>query len=98
MERTRTCCSIDDVEDAKSVAFKLGFPHYTFNFKAMDYTSRGIVRKPPKKDWICLLTFKKTYTPLLHLISQCSIPWKGRMAQYFVNFAASLFQSALYRV
>lgn len=34
IERTRTCCSIDDVEDAKSVAFKLGFPHYTFNFKA----------------------------------------------------------------
>ncbi len=28
----RTCCSLDDVEDAKSVAFKLGFPHYTFNF------------------------------------------------------------------
>lgn len=34
LEKTRTCCSIDDVEDAKSVAFKLGFHHYTFNFKA----------------------------------------------------------------
>ena len=26
------CCSIDDVDDAKRVAFKLGIPHYTFNF------------------------------------------------------------------
>lgn len=28
-----TCCSLDDVEDAKSVARRLGIPHYTFNFK-----------------------------------------------------------------
>lgn len=28
----RSCCSLDDVEDAKSVAFRLGIPHYTFNF------------------------------------------------------------------
>lgn len=27
-----TCCSLDDVEDAKSVARRLGMPHYTFNF------------------------------------------------------------------
>ncbi len=33
LKPSRTCCSLDDVEDAKSVAFKLGFPHYTFNFK-----------------------------------------------------------------
>lgn len=29
---TRTCCSLEDVEDARAVAFKLGFPHYVFNF------------------------------------------------------------------
>lgn len=29
----RTCCSLDDVEDARSVAFKLGMPYYVFNFK-----------------------------------------------------------------
>lgn len=28
----KTCCSLNDVEDAKSVAFRLGIPHYTFNF------------------------------------------------------------------
>ena len=29
----KTCCSLTDVEDAKSVAYLLGMPHYTFNFK-----------------------------------------------------------------
>ncbi len=33
-ESTRTCCSLDDVEDARSVARRLGIPHYVFNFKA----------------------------------------------------------------
>lgn len=28
-----TCCSLDDVTDAKSVARRLGIPHYTFNFQ-----------------------------------------------------------------
>lgn len=32
IERSRTCCSLDDVEDAKSVAYKLGMPFYVFNF------------------------------------------------------------------
>jgi tRNA-specific 2-thiouridylase len=27
-----TCCSLDDVEDARSVARQLGIPHYVFNF------------------------------------------------------------------
>lgn len=31
-DKTRTCCSLDDVEDARSVAYKLGFDHYVFNF------------------------------------------------------------------
>lgn len=30
---TRTCCSLTDVEDARSVAYKLGFEHFVFNFK-----------------------------------------------------------------
>lgn len=29
-----TCCGLDDVEDARSVAHRLGIPHYVFNFKA----------------------------------------------------------------
>ncbi len=28
----RTCCSLEDVEDARSVAARLGMPHYVFNF------------------------------------------------------------------
>ena len=29
----RTCCSLDDASDARSVAFSLGMPFYVFNFK-----------------------------------------------------------------
>ncbi|MGN0612786.1 MAG: tRNA 2-thiouridine(34) synthase MnmA [Porcipelethomonas sp.] len=32
-EGTRTCCSLSDVEDARSVAYRLGFDHFVFNFK-----------------------------------------------------------------
>ncbi len=30
---SNTCCSLDDVEDARSVARRLGIPFYVFNFK-----------------------------------------------------------------
>ena len=30
---SRTCCSIDDVEDARQVCYSLGIPHYVMNFK-----------------------------------------------------------------
>ena len=32
-ELDSTCCSLNDVEDARSVARHLGIPHYVFNFK-----------------------------------------------------------------
>ena len=28
-----TCCSLDDVEDARSVCRNIGIPHYVFNYK-----------------------------------------------------------------
>lgn len=31
--RTGTCCSLEDVEDARAVAARLGMPYYVFNFK-----------------------------------------------------------------
>ena len=31
-DRARTCCSLEDVEDARSVCYKLGIRHYVFNF------------------------------------------------------------------
>lgn len=31
--RDKTCCSLNDVEDAKAVAARFGVPHYVFNFK-----------------------------------------------------------------
>ena len=32
VSRTRTCCSLDDAEDARAVAYKLGMKFYVFNF------------------------------------------------------------------
>ena len=32
LKKEHTCCSLDDVEDARSVARKLGIPYYVFNF------------------------------------------------------------------
>ena len=32
LERTRTCCSLDDASNARAVAFRLGMPFYVFNF------------------------------------------------------------------
>ena len=32
-ENFKSCCSADDVADARSVAYKLGIPYYVFNFK-----------------------------------------------------------------
>lgn len=32
-EQESTCCSLDDVEDARSVCARLGIPYYVFNFK-----------------------------------------------------------------
>ena len=43
IERSRTCCSLDDVEDARSVAYKLGMPFYVFNFT--DAFRRTVIRK-----------------------------------------------------
>lgn len=33
-EGSRTCCSLEDVEDARSVAFRLGIPYHVFNYTA----------------------------------------------------------------
>ena len=32
VSRSRTCCSLEDVEDARAVAYKLKMPFYVFNF------------------------------------------------------------------
>jgi len=52
----KTCCSLDDVEDARSVAYRLGMPYYVFNFtedfgkkiidKFVDCYLRGITPNP----------------------------------------------------
>lgn len=39
----KTCCSLDDVEDARAVAQKLGMPYYVFNFQD-DFSEQVIAR------------------------------------------------------
>lgn len=39
--RPNTCCSLDDVEDARAVARQLGVPHHVFDFS--DEFERGVV-------------------------------------------------------
>ena len=43
ISRSRTCCSAEDVEDARSVAYKLGIPYYVFNF-TRDFREK-VIRK-----------------------------------------------------
>ena len=33
LKGSKTCCSLDDTEDARSVAYRLGMPFYAFNYK-----------------------------------------------------------------
>lgn len=33
ISREKTCCSLDDIEDARNVAFRIGIPYYVVNFK-----------------------------------------------------------------
>lgn len=33
ISREKTCCSLDDIEDARSVARRMSIPYYVFNFK-----------------------------------------------------------------
>ena len=33
ISREKTCCSLDDIEDARAVARRLSLPYYVFNFK-----------------------------------------------------------------
>lgn len=40
---SRTCCSVDDVADARSVALKLGIPFYVFNFS--DDFKKKVIQK-----------------------------------------------------
>ena len=32
-KKEKTCCSLDDIDDARSVCYKLGIPYYVYNFK-----------------------------------------------------------------
>ncbi|MDC7125138.1 MAG: tRNA 2-thiouridine(34) synthase MnmA [Spirochaetales bacterium] len=43
ISNNKTCCSLDDIEDARSVAYEIGLQHFVFNFKD-DFNSQVIKR------------------------------------------------------
>lgn len=43
VKKGHTCCSLSDVEDARSVAYRLGMPYYVFNY--MDSFRKNVVDK-----------------------------------------------------
>ncbi len=43
VERENSCCSLDDVEDARAVCRRMGFPYHVFNFK--DDFEKKIIKK-----------------------------------------------------
>lgn len=43
IDREKTCCSLDDIEDARSVARRLNMPYYVFNFSD-DFDTKVIRR------------------------------------------------------
>lgn len=43
ISREKTCCSLDDVEDARQVAQKVGIPFYVLNFS--DHFEEGVIRR-----------------------------------------------------
>ena len=56
IRNSKTCCSLDDAEDARTIAYKLGMKFYVFNFtdsfrdtvirKFVDSYERGITPNP----------------------------------------------------
>lgn len=41
--REKTCCSLDDIDDARNVCYKIGIPYYVYNFK--DSFRENVIRR-----------------------------------------------------
>lgn len=78
--RESTCCSLEDVEDARSVAYRLGMPYYVFNFtgdfrqKVMDKFVRCYecgATPNPCIDCNRYLKFDKLFQRMRELLCDC---------------------------
>ena len=78
----RSCCSLEDVEDAKAVARRLGIPHHTFNFsdefraRVIDkFTAAYLAGRTPNPCIDCnnYLKFGKLHQRALELGCDCVV-------------------------
>lgn len=91
-ENANTCCSASDVEDAKSVSFKLNMPHYVFNFtdrfsefvidKFVDAYEHGVTPNPCI-DCNRFLKFEKLFSRAMEL--KCDLVVTGHYATVEYN-------------
>ena len=58
LRREHTCCSLDDVEDARSVAYALDMPYYVFNF--MDTFDEQVIQR-----FVCAYECGRTPNPCI---------------------------------
>lgn len=76
--RSRTYCALEDVENARNVAFRIEMPYYVFNFKD-DFRSKVIEKfirsyefgmtSDPCIDCNCYLKFECLFSGLGHLVA-----------------------------
>lgn len=112
ISREHTCCSLDDVEDARSVAMRLDIPHYTFNFsdrfkeEVMDkFASSYEEGKTPNPCIDCnrYLKFSKLFQRAKELDCECivtghyaRIEYSEEKGRYLLKKAADLSKDQSY--
>ena len=94
-----TCCSLDDVADARAVAHKIGIPFYVLDYQddfkenVVDYfTSEYLLGKTPNPCVAC-----NTFLKFDHLMERaqtlgCDFVATGHFAQIFKNEESGLFE------
>ncbi len=99
ISRDHSCCSLDDVEDARSVAFRLGIPFHVFNFS--DRFEECVIRRfveayeegctpNPCIDCNRFLKFDKLYTRAQEL--GCSHIVTGHYARISFNESTGRYE------
>ena len=87
--KANTCCSLDDVEDARSVAYRLGMPYYVFNLKDK-FAECVIDRFVNAYEHGSLKTADDYYARLSYLIDKIGYE---RMKHFHVHFSKIMYSA-----